>query len=91
LEGQLNHALFDIADIWAVRTGNELTVVSANDHVHSRNSAHYEDRALDWHGTDLAGLAEWLDGHGLLVYWQVPGHYAHVHAEWRVHDIVNME
>uniref|UniRef100_A0A6M3LZ87 Uncharacterized protein n=1 Tax=viral metagenome TaxID=1070528 RepID=A0A6M3LZ87_9ZZZZ len=73
--------IFDDAAIWAVRRGSRIRLVSANDHLHSLRSAHYEDRAVDLWGDDLEGLAAWLRSLGYLVYWQVPGHYRHVHAE----------
>jgi hypothetical protein len=75
------HPMFHVAATWAARTGNSLRVVSANDHDHVPNSLHYEDRALDFHSSDLDGLATWLSAYGYRVLWDVPGHYAHVHAE----------
>jgi hypothetical protein len=74
--------MFDIADIWAARTGATVRLVSANDHVHSRGSAHYVGLALDLHASDPAGLAGVLRQAGYRVLWNVPGHYAHVHAEY---------
>jgi hypothetical protein len=56
-------------------------LVSANDHVHTPNSLHYEGLALDLHSSDLNGLAKALRGAGYRVLWQVPGHYEHVHVE----------
>ena len=44
-------------------------LVSANDHVHTWNSAHYADRAVDIQGTGLDALADWYRGFGLRVYW----------------------
>ena len=73
--------MFDLAKIWAVQSGEQIVVVSANDHRHSRNSAHYDDRAVDIQGTGLDGLANWYRGLGLKVYWRVPGHWQHVHVE----------
>ena len=73
--------LYDLARIWAARSGEHVVLVSANDHVHSWNSAHYADRAVDIQGTGLNELAAWYRGLGLLVYWQVPGHWQHVHVE----------
>ena len=75
------HPMFFTAATWAARTGNSLRVVSANDHEHVDNSLHYEDRALDFHSSDLDGLAAHLRRFKYRVLWQVPGHYAHVHAE----------
>jgi hypothetical protein len=75
--------IFDLADIWAARTGNVVRVVSANDHVHSRRSAHYAGRALDLHSSDPDGLARALRRVGYRVLWRVPGHYSHVHVERR--------
>jgi hypothetical protein len=73
--------IFDLADIWARRTGHDVRLVSANDHVHSRRSAHYEGRAVDLHGSALGLLAEAMRGMGYTVLWRVPGHYSHVHVE----------
>jgi Arc/MetJ family transcription regulator len=73
--------ILDIADIWASRTGREVRLVSANDHVHSRRSAHYEGRALDFHSSDPEGLSMVLRQAGYRVLWNVPGHYSHVHVE----------
>jgi hypothetical protein len=73
--------IFDLADIWAARTGHTVRLVSANDHVHQRGSAHYAGLALDLHASDLDGLAEAMRRAGYRVLWRVPGHYAHVHVE----------
>jgi hypothetical protein len=73
--------IFDLADIWAARTGNTVRLVSANDHVHSRRSAHYAGVAVDLHTSDPAGLSAALKKHGYRVLWNVPGHRAHVHVE----------
>ena len=73
--------IFDLADIWATRTGREVRLVSANDHVHRRGSAHYEGLALDFHTSDPDGLAATLRDAGYRVLWRVPGHYGHVHVE----------
>lgn len=73
--------LYDMARIWAARTGEQVVLVSANDHVHTRNSAHYADRAIDLQGTGLDGLAAWYRAFHLTVYWRVPGHWQHVHVE----------
>ena len=75
------HPMFSVAQTWATRTGNSLRVVSANDHEHVPNSLHYEDRALDFHSSDLGGLAAHLRRFAYRVLWQVPGHHFHVHAE----------
>jgi len=75
------HKMFHSAATWATRTGNSLRVVSANDHIHAANSLHYEDRALDFHSSDLPGLAHWLTQYGYHVLFDVPGHRQHVHAE----------
>lgn len=74
--------IYDLADIWATRTGASVRVVSANDHQHSRQSAHYAGLALDLHSSDPAGLAAALRRAGYRVLWNVPGHYGHVHAEY---------
>jgi hypothetical protein len=73
--------MFDVADIWARRTGNDVRLVSANDHVHSRRSAHYNGLALDLHSSAPAALASALRGLGYLVLWNVPGHFGHVHVQ----------
>jgi hypothetical protein len=73
--------IFDLADIWAARTGNTVRLVSANDHVHARGSAHYAGVAVDLHTSDPAGLSAALRRHGYRVLWNVPGHRAHVHVE----------
>ena len=75
------HPMFSVAQTWATRTGNSLRVVSANDHDHVDNSLHYADRALDFHSSDLDGLAAHLRRFAYRVLWQVPGHHFHVHAE----------
>ena len=73
--------MFDLADIWATRTGEEVRLVSANDHVHSRGSAHYDGLALDFQSSDPDGLAVTFRFAGYRVLWKVPGHYGHVHVE----------
>jgi hypothetical protein len=73
--------MFDLADIWAVRTGNDVRLVSANDHIHSRRSLHYEGLALDFHSSDPKGLSVTMERLGYRVLWNVPGHYGHVHVE----------
>ena len=73
--------IFNVADIWAARTGHEAVLVSANDHVHSRGSAHYAGLALDFHSSDPDGLSTTFRLAGYRVLWKVPGHYAHLHVE----------
>ena len=73
--------MFDLADIWATRTGSDVRLVSANDHVHSRGSAHYDGMALDFQSSDNDGLSELFRQAGYRVLWRVPGHYGHVHVE----------
>ena len=73
--------IFDLADIWAVRTGNTVSLVSANDHVHSRRSAHYEGLAIDLHSSAPSALAQALRAAGYAVLWNVPGHFGHVHVQ----------
>ena len=74
--------MFHTAATWATRTGNSLRVVSGNDHQHSSpRSKHFSDEALDFHSSDLDGLAAHLRRFEYRVLWQVPGHYGHVHAE----------
>jgi hypothetical protein len=76
--------IFDLADIWAARTGNDVRLVSGNDHVHTRGSAHYLGEAVDFHSSDSDGLSELFRQAGYRVLWKVPGHYAHVHVERQV-------
>jgi hypothetical protein len=73
--------MLDLANIWASRTGHDVRLVSANDHVHSRGSAHYLGLALDFHSSDPDNLSAMLRQAGYRVLWKVPGHYAHVHVE----------
>ena len=73
--------ILDVADIWAARTGREVRLVSANDHVHSRGSAHYLGRALDFHSSDPDNFSAVFRQAGYRVLWNVPGHYSHVHVE----------
>ena len=63
--------IFDLADIWAARTGNEVRLVSGNDHVHSRGSAHYLGEALDFHSSDPDGLSALFREAGYRVLWKV--------------------
>jgi hypothetical protein len=70
-----------MADIWAARTGQDVRLVSANDHVHSRGSAHYAGMALDFQSSDPDGLSTIFRLDGYRVLWKVPGHYGHVHVE----------
>lgn len=76
--------MFDLADIWAARTGADVTLVSGNDHIHSRGSAHYDGEALDFHSSNPDELSEVFRLAGYRVLWKVPGHYAHVHVEQKV-------
>jgi len=73
--------MFGLADIWAARTGHDVRLVSANDHVHSRGSAHYDGKALDFMSSDNDGLSALFRQAGYRVLWRVPGHYGHVHVE----------
>src|SRR5262245_64694941 len=73
--------MFALADIWAARTNEAVTLVSANDHIHSRGSAHYAGRALDFQSSDPDGLSSTFRMAGYRVLWKVPGHYEHVHVE----------
>ena len=59
--------LFDLADIWATRTGNDVRLVSANDHVHSRGSAHYDGKALDFQSSDMDALSATKQGSARLL------------------------
>jgi hypothetical protein len=73
--------MFDLADIWATRTGQHVRLVSANDHIHSRGSAHYAGLALDFLSSDPDGLSATFRLAGYRVLWKVPGHFGHVHVE----------
>jgi hypothetical protein len=73
--------MFDLADIWATRTAEEVRLVSANDHVHTRGSAHYAGMALDFQSSNPDGLSAMFRLAGYRVLWRVPGHYGHVHVE----------
>jgi hypothetical protein len=73
--------IFHLADIWAARTGKDVRLVSANDHVHSRGSAHYAGLALDFQASDSEALSTMFRLAGYRVLWKVPGHYGHVHVE----------
>jgi hypothetical protein len=73
--------MFDLAYIWAVRHGHSVRLVSANDHVHSRRSAHYTGLAVDLHSSAPQDLADVMRAAGYRVLWNVPGHYGHVHVE----------
>lgn len=73
--------MFDLADIWAVRTGQDVRLVSGNDHVHSQGSAHYAGLALDFQSSDPEGLSTVFRLAGYRVLWKVRGHYGHVHVE----------
>ena len=73
--------MFDLADIWATRTGQKVRLVSANDHVHSRGSAHYDGLALDFQTSDPDALSATFRQAGYRVLWKVPGHFGHVHVE----------
>jgi hypothetical protein len=73
--------MFDLADIWATRTGHDVRLVSANDHVHSRGSAHYDGKALDFQSSNMDGLSATFREAGYRVLWKVPGHFGHVHVE----------
>jgi hypothetical protein len=73
--------MLDLAEIWAARTRQDIRLVSANDHVHSRGSVHYDGLALDFHSSDPDGLAATFRRAGYRVLWKVRGHYQHVHVE----------
>jgi hypothetical protein len=73
--------MFNLADIWATRTGQAVRLVSANDHIHSRGSAHYAGLALDFQSSDPDGLSTTFRLLGYRVLWKLPGHYGHVHVE----------
>lgn len=73
--------MLDLADIWATRSGEDVRLVSANDHVHARRSAHYAGQAVDLHSSANDRLAGMLRRFGYLVLWKVRGHFGHVHVE----------
>jgi hypothetical protein len=73
--------MFGLADIWAARTGEAVRLVSGNDHIHARGSAHYAGLALDFQSADPDGLSAMFKLAGYRVLWRVPGHYGHVHVE----------
>ena len=73
--------IFDLADIWSRRTGHDVRMVSANDHVHTRRSAHYAGFAVDLHSSAPDALAAAMRRAGYRVLWRVPGHHAHLHVE----------
>jgi hypothetical protein len=73
--------MFDLADIWARRTGHEVRLVSANDHLHARKSMHYDGQAIDLHSNAPDALAAAMRELGYRVLWKVPGHFGHVHVE----------
>jgi hypothetical protein len=73
--------MLDLAEIWAARTRQDVRLVSANDHVHSRGSVHYAGLALDFHSSDPDGLAAAFRHAGYRVLWKVRGHFQHVHVE----------
>jgi hypothetical protein len=73
--------MFALADIWAARTAEAVTLVSANDHIHAHGSAHYDGRALDFQSSNDDGLSTMFRLAGYRVLWRVPGHYGHVHVE----------
>lgn len=73
--------MFDLADVWATRTGNEVRLVSANDHVHARRSMHYAGLAVDLHSSAPDALAATMRELGFRVLWKVPGHFGHLHVE----------
>jgi hypothetical protein len=76
-----------VADIWAARTGQTVRLVSANDHIHSRASAHYEGLAVDLHSSSPDALAAAMRQAGFLVLWRVPGHFGHLHVETGRQDV----
>lgn len=80
--------MFDIADIWATRTGNQVRLVSANDHIHTRNSAHYAGLALDLLSSRPDDLARLFREIGYRVLWRVPGHFGHIHVQESTRPLV---
>ena len=83
-----------MAAMWAIRSGRTLRLVSAADHIHAPDSLHYDGKAADFWSDDMTGLAAWLRAAGYRVFWNVPGHYAHVHADTglsMIADVLNAE
>jgi hypothetical protein len=70
--------MFDLADIWAARSAEAVRLVSANDHIHARGSAHYAGLALDFQSSNPDALSSMFRLAGYRVLWRVPGH---VHVE----------
>lgn len=81
LTSRVAQRIFDLADIWAGRTGQQVTLVSANDHVHMPRSAHYAGLAVDLHSSAPGALAALMRRLGYTVFWNVPGHWNHVHVQ----------
>jgi len=73
--------MYALADIWAARTAVAVRLVSANDHVHARGSAHYAGMALDFLSSNPDALSTMFRLAGYRVLWKVPGHYGHIHVE----------
>ena len=73
--------MFDVADIWATRTGFSVRLVSGNDHTHARQSMHYAGLAVDLHSSEPDALAATMRRAGYRVLWRVAGHFNHLHVE----------
>jgi hypothetical protein len=73
--------MFDVADIWATRTGHSVRLVSGNDHTHARQSMHYAGLAVDLHSSAPDALAATMRAAGYRVLWRVAGHFNHLHVE----------
>ena len=73
--------MFDVADIWATRTGYGVRLVSGNDHTHARQSMHYAGLAVDLHSSEPDALAATMRAAGYRVLWKVAGHFNHLHVE----------
>ena len=73
--------MFDVADIWATRTGHSVRLVSGNDHTHARQSMHYAGLAVDLHSSEPDVLAATMRAAGYRVLWRVAGHFNHLHVE----------
>jgi hypothetical protein len=85
--------ILEVAAEWSVYTQREVVVTSLNDHIHTPQSLHYQDRAVDFTVRTQGGapdrlalthFATWLTTQLGAVYeviWDVPGHYNHVHVE----------
>tara|TARA_R110002020_G_scaffold59584_2_gene162338 strand:+ start:744 stop:1121 length:378 start_codon:yes stop_codon:yes gene_type:complete len=89
-------SVIKLVAIHAARTGREVTITSLNDHIHAKNSCHYDDCAADFQITndrgipdkdamnDLASFLRENLGPGYDLVWNSPNHYNHIHVEYDV-------